>query len=245
MNKYGIIGYPLWHSKSPAAFTAAYGGRWAFDRIESPDFEVCWKRFLEEYAALTVTNPFKELAFQRSDIITPEVEYIQATNLVVKTPEGVKAYNSDYRGLVECIRKAGFKEGNSALVVGCGGAGKAAAAAAATLGLDTFVTNRSSAKAEATARHMGLGLHPFDAPFDCDLLIYTIPGSIENLERFRARTVLEANYANPSYDARLLEKIGAGYIGGQVWHYEQAVAGYCLMTGVEPDRDAVRKVYEF
>ncbi|MBO4446953.1 MAG: hypothetical protein J5764_02375 [Bacteroidales bacterium] len=244
MVKYGIIGYPLWHSKSPAAFTAAYGGKWAFDRVENPDFDVCWKRFLDEYAGLTVTNPFKELAFRHSDVITPEVERIRATNLVVKTPEGIKAYNSDYRGLVQCIGKAGFRKGDTALIVGCGGAGKAAAAAASELGLNTLITNRTIAKAEAMHEHMGLEIHPFFDPIDCDLVIYTIPGKIDNLERFHARTVLEANYANPSYDEALLKKIGASYINGKVWHYEQAVAGYELMTGVAPDRDSVFKVYE-
>lgn len=245
MLKYGIIGYPLWHSKSPEAFTAAYSGRWSFDKIESPDFDYCWQRFLDEYAGLTVTNPFKEPAYRHSDIITPEVERIRATNLVVKTPEGIKAYNSDYRGLLQCISKAGFKKGDTALVVGCGGAGKAAAAAASELGLVTKITNRTPAKAEAMRDHMGLEIHPFDDPADCDLLIYTIPGKIDKLERFHARTVMEANYANPSYNEELLARIGASYIGGKVWHYEQAVAGYQLMTGVAPDKDSVRRVYGF
>lgn len=245
MDKFGIIGYPLGHSKSPAAFTAAYAGRWQFDLIEGKDFEELWQLFLKEYKAVNITAPYKELAYQKADIITPEVEMIHATNLVIKTPDGIKAFNSDFRGVKQCIINAGFKAGDSALIVGAGGAGKAAAAAAKDLGLKTAVTNRTLRKSAAMAEFMGIDLHPFEKPCDADLLIYTVPGPIDGVERFSGKAVLEACYAKPTFTKEGLAAKGVPYINGKEWHYQQAIAGYGLMTGVQPDIEATRKAYEF
>lgn len=245
MDKFGIIGYPLGHSKSPAAFGAAYHGKWPFDLIEGKDFEALWGLFLKEYKAVNITAPYKELAYAKSDIITPEVEMIHATNLVIKTAEGIKAFNSDFRGVKQCILNAGFKAGDTALIVGAGGAGKAAAAAAKDLGLRTAITNRTLRKAEAMAEFMGLELLPFNESQSVDLLIYTVPGPIDGVERFSGRAVLEACYANPTFTKAGLEAKGSVYIDGKEWHYQQAVAGYGLMTGEEPDREATREAYNF
>lgn len=245
MDRFGIIGYPLGHSKSPAAFKAAYGGKWQYDLLEGTDFETLWQRFLDSYKAVTVTAPYKERAFAKADIIMPEAARVLATNLVIKTPEGIRAYNSDYQGVKNLLAEKGLGRGHTAIVIGCGGAGKAAAAAAVDSGLETVVANRTLSRAEALASHLGVRIHPFDAPLSTDIVIYTIPGPISNLERFRSPLVLEACYANPSYTPELLRKLGAEYLGGRVWHYHQAVSSYGLMTGLEPDANSVRKVYEF
>ena len=42
MDKFGLIGYPIAHSLSPRLFSAAYGGRYAYELIETPDFEKAW-----------------------------------------------------------------------------------------------------------------------------------------------------------------------------------------------------------
>lgn len=245
MDKFGIIGYPLGHSKSPAAFKAAYAGRWQFDLIEGTDFEKLWDLFLNEYKAVNITAPYKELAYAKADIITPEVEMIHATNLVIKTAQGIKAYNSDFRGVKQCILNAGFKAGDTALVVGAGGAGKAAAAAAKAVGMKTAVTNRTMRKAEAMAEFMGIEAIPFDKATDADLLIYTVPGPIDGVERFGSKAVLEACYAKPTFTREGLAAKGIPYIDGKYWHFQQAIAGYPLMTGEEPDIEATREAYNF
>ena len=134
MDKFGLIGHPIAHSSSPALFTAAYGGKYRYDLIETPDFDVAWARFLADYKAINITAPFKGDAYARVDWRSPESERVGATNLVVKTPEGTKAYNSDYRGVKSLLEPLGCR---TAAVIGFGGAGKAALAAAEDLGLDT------------------------------------------------------------------------------------------------------------
>jgi len=97
--KFGLIGDPIGHSLSPALFKAGYDGRYPYELIETPDFEEAYQRFLEGYDGINVTAPFKELAIRKADILSEECRLIGATNLLVKTPEGIKAYNSDYLGV--------------------------------------------------------------------------------------------------------------------------------------------------
>ena len=98
--KFGLIGYPIAHSLSPSIFKAGYNGKYPYELIEEQDFEAAYQRFLNDYDGINVTAPFKETALKKADIISEECRIVGATNLLVKTPAGVAAYNSDYRGLV-------------------------------------------------------------------------------------------------------------------------------------------------
>ena len=67
--KYGLIGYPIAHSKSPALFQAAYpDSDMTYDLIEETDFERAYRRFLDTYDAVNVTAPFKGDAFRKVDV---------------------------------------------------------------------------------------------------------------------------------------------------------------------------------
>ena len=218
MDKFGLIGHPIAHSLSPALFTAAYGGRYVYDLIETPDFDEAWRRFLAGYRAINVTAPFKGDAFARVDWRSPECERAGATNLVVKTPEGTKAYNSDYRGVKALLAPLGCR---SAAVVGYGGAGKAALAAAEDLGLDTRLYRHAEVACGVQA----------------DVIIYTLPRAVEGIDRLDCAHLLEANYKDPCLAGR------PGYIPGSAWLLMQAVTGYALMTGEEPDAAAMEAVF--
>lgn len=182
--RFGIIGAPVTGSMSPRLFRAAYGGRFAYDLIEEDDFGKAWGRFLAGYDGVNVTAPFKAAAAAAGDVRSPEVARIGAANLAVKTPQGVKVYNTDYAGvlraLAPALESAGCPigsgmtrpgttpviprpetesiscSGKRAVVVGCGGAGRAAAAAAVDLGLGVTLVNRTIDKALAMAAEEAL-----------------------------------------------------------------------------------------
>jgi len=220
MDKFGLIGHPIAHSLSPALFTAAYGGKYVYDLIETPDFDEAWRRFLAGYKAINVTAPFKGDAFARVDWRSPECERAGATNLVVKTPEGTKAYNSDYRGVKALLAPLGCR---SAAVVGFGGAGKAALAAAEDLGLDTRLFRHDQIAGGVSA----------------DVIVYTLPRFADGADRLECAHLLEANYKDPCLAGR------PGYISGSAWLLAQAVTGYALMTGEQPDPAPMREVFRF
>ena len=138
MKKYGLIGYPIAHSMSPALFKAAYGGAYLYELIEEADFEVAYQQFLQEYDAINVTAPFKEAACAKADVLSAECECIGACNVLKKTEEGVFAANTDYLGVMKSLiqhQVIGLKP--LTVVVGCGGAGKAAAKA-----MDEYIQNK-------------------------------------------------------------------------------------------------------
>lgn len=139
-----------------------------------------------------------------------------------------------------------------ALVVGCGGAGKAAAVAAAELGCTVTLANRTMERAALFALDVPeyrfavcptalLGA----AVRNSDIIIYAASGPIDEITRLGKedfiaasgrgpKIILEANYFSPVFSGKLLEEAleaGATYIGGQEWLRAQAVAGYPILTG--------------
>ena len=252
MKRFGLIGHPIAHSLSPALFKAGYDGRYPYELIETADFEEAYERFLEGYDGINVTAPFKELAFAKAEILTDECKTIGATNLLVKTPEGIKAYNSDYLGVrmwlkevAECPEStvSNIYKGLSVLIVGLGGAGKAAAAAAESLGMKVIRLNRTI-KDETT--------RPLDDFRECfreaDIIIYNIPTAIPALNEladndftpWKPKFIMEANYKNPSFDEAFINRMKeanplAEYTGGKTWLLYQAVTGYEIFTGEKPD----------
>ena len=244
--RFGLIGHPIAHSLSPALFKAGYEGRYPYELIEGEDFEESYRKFLEEYDGINVTAPFKELAFAKADILSPECESVGATNLLVKTPHGVKAFNSDFLGVrmwLEEVAAEVLTEKISVLIVGLGGAGKAAAAAAESLGMKVVRMNRT-VRDEKT--------RPLDDFKECfreaDIIIYNIPTAIQALNELtdkdftpgKPKFILEANYKDPSFGKEILAKMQtanplARYTGGKTWLLYQAVTGYEIFTGEKPD----------
>ena len=263
--RFGLIGHPIAHSLSPSLFRAGYDGRYPYDLIESADFEEAYTRFLNEYQGINVTAPFKESAFAKAEILSEECELIKATNLLVKTPEGVKAYNSDYLGVRMWLEETAPRTSKESLkdikvlIVGTGGAGKAAAIAAASLGMNITLINRNTAKAEAVAGNIArmqgapeTSVHPIGCFRECfrkaDIIIYNIPMAIpelaglaaEDIGKDRPKFILEANYRNPSFGKELTDMMHranplAEYTNGKVWLLFQALTGYEIFTGEKPD----------
>ena len=287
IKRFGLIGHPIAHSLSPALFKAGYDGRYPYELIETADFEEAYARFLEGYDGINVTAPFKELAYAKAEILTDECKTIGATNLLVKTPEGIKAYNSDYLGVrmwleidvlsacekratplaagtgewlrnspVDCFNEPARSEGvggvlfaadthrmGKALIVGLGGAGKAAAAAAESLGMEVIRMNRT------IKDDMTRSLDDFTECFrEADIIIYNIPTAISALNELtdsdftpgKPKFIMEANYKNPSFDEGLIDRMKRAnplveYTGGRTWLLYQAVTGYEIFTGEKPD----------
>lgn len=258
-----------------------------YDLIEGDDFSMSWQKFMDGYDGINVTAPFKEPAFSRCSIIDPACRKIGAANLIVKGESGTKAYNTDYYGIILSILEAVLQESDAmdrqhsgcrlnarpsiedcrkildgkirtALVAGCGGAGKAAAVAATDLGLDTILMNRTLDKAEKTAEEIGnLTVEPlssFPKCFhDADLIIYTLPAPVDSIASLQPdrqpgmKILLEANYRNPSFGKEFItgmaaENNGFKYVPGTRWLLYQAYAGYDLFTGKEPDLEAMAQV---
>ena len=176
MKRFGLIGHPVAGSFSPKLFEAAYGGRYTYDLIEDAEFGASWQRFLDEYDGINITAPFKEFAFRAVDALSDDARLCGAVNLAVKTPAGIVGYNTDVAGVVLAVREAGLPV-SEALVVGCGGAGRAAAVAALRLGCRVTLANRTPSRAAALAEDLNARLASVDigTPATTDSPIGTTP----------------------------------------------------------------------
>ena len=239
MKRFGLIGNPVAGSLSPRLFEAAYEGRYAYDLIEGAVFDASWQRFQDEYDGINITAPFKQDAFRAVDVLSDSARLCGAVNLAVKTPDGIKGYNTDVDGVMLAVQETGLTV-SEALVVGCGGAGRAAAVAALRLGCHVTLANRTAARAALLAFELGCAWAPIDTlnTLSPDLVIYTVPSPMEDLPDFPDAIILEANYRTPC-----LEGHGRVYISGLRWLLYQAVAGYSIFTGEEPDRDAMLRIF--
>lgn len=275
MKKFGLIGKDIAASQSPALFKAAFKGKYPFDLLQGDDFAPLYSKFKKEYQAVNVTAPFKRDALAAADVATEAAELCGAANMLVKLPGGrVQADNSDFEGVALSVLSAyamndvdvddedafdAFLSRKTALVAGCGGAGRAAAAALVSLGFGrTILMDRTPEKAEELKKHLigffdDLGaddivvapIGDFAKEFEkADMVAYAIPAkidgisAIEDLAPNKGKYVLEACYNSPALDS-ISSKFN--YISGYNWLLNQAIVSYEEFTGEEVDEDAMKK----
>ena len=235
--KFALIEHPVAGSLSPRLVAAAYDGRHTYDLLDFEHFEDAWKAFTEGYDGINVTAPFKQDAFARVDVLSPQARATGAVNLVTRSPRGFVGYNTDVDGVLMALRETGLSFAD-ALVVGTGGAARAAVHAAQLLGCNVTVTGRSLEKAAA------LGCPAVPLPeagtLRPDVILYTLPGRVPVPEGLPLEdaVVLEAEYRIP----QLADIPCRQYVSGRRWMLGQAYAGYSLFTGEEPSLEKMSKV---
>lgn len=238
---FGLIGHPISHSQSPTLFYQYHPGTQdRYDLIETADFEEAIAIFLERYDAINITAPFKEKGFLKADSLEMEAELCGAVNLLKKDGKIIRGYNTDIDGVYRTIaaHSGEAQYGKSALVIGCGGAGKAAAVAMAKLGCKVTIANRTPRKGELFAQRLisiggfnnvdAITLEKVSAVADLyDFIIYTLPTSIEGLSQidFGGKVVLEANYRDPQITTGHIKETTL-YIDGKEWLLHQAQAAW-------------------
>lgn len=248
MKKFGLIGHPISHSLSPKLFKAAYNGKYNYDLIESSEFEDAYSKFLAEYDGINITAPFKENAWKKADKYTDSCKKIGAANILLKKGGQILALNSDYSGIVHTLLEYSLEKGSKTLVVGCGGAGKAATIAALDLGLNVNLYNRTTSRAKVWLKFANIEeevtlideTELISNFYNYDLIIYTLPCKLDGLEGIlteghKSKTIIfEANYKDPIFSGEVLKSFldsGGRYISGKTWLLNQALIGYEIFTG--------------
>lgn len=249
---FGLIGHNIQGSLSPALFKAAYGGEFSYDLIDVETFEEGFQRFVEgPYKAVNVTAPFKEAAMMAASKRGFRVRSIGGANILLKEPDGsIVAHNTDYHGVYNTLEAeargsaargsvacGGAKCGSKAIIIGAGGAGRAAREAMLDLCDEVVVVNRTPRE----------GVLPLDALENelsgANFVIYTLPCAISQIKFLSSlpedAIVFEAGYAQRFVDASALK---AKYIPGEAWLLNQGITAYRIMTGLEPDVPAMRKI---
>ena len=169
----GVVGHPVAHSRSPAMHNAAYaelGLDWCYVKLPVPPelFEETVRALpASGYRGVNVTIPHKEAALAVADRASEAARAIGAANTLTFEEGAIVADNTDAGGLTAALPRE--PAGMSALVLGAGGAGRAAAWALREAGAAVSVWNRSPERARALADD--LGVEAVEAPVQADLVV--------------------------------------------------------------------------
>ncbi|KAJ5901878.1 hypothetical protein N7495_002406 [Penicillium taxi] len=159
--KFAIFGSPVSASRSPALHNTLFaetGLPYEYTRIETTNAEDV-KEFIHaaDFGGASVTIPLKLDIMPLLDEVAQEAEIIGAVNTIVPVENGDKpprlvGYNTDWQGMVRCLRNEGIYGSNgseSAVVVGSGGTARAAIYALHHMGFSPiYIIGRTASKLE-------------------------------------------------------------------------------------------------
>jgi shikimate dehydrogenase len=247
----GVIGFPVRHSRSPAMMNAAFGELgldWRYVPVAVPPAlfgEAVRALAGSGYRAANVTIPHKLAAHDLADELSPEARAIGAVNTLTLEPDGrVRGHNTDGPGLIDAL---GEPVPASALVLGAGGAARAAVWALREAGVkDISVWNRTASRATELARE--LEVEAAARPAEAELLVNATSvglrreDSLEGLPLVDARVVVDLVYGDgPTPFARWAEERGARLVDGLEVLVRQGARSFAIWTGHEPPIEVMRR----
>ena len=205
------------------------------------------------FRGVNVTIPHKEAALALADEASQAAREIGAANMLTfEAQGGILADNTDAPALLEALPEGVDPAGARALVLGAGGAGRAAAWALRAAGAEVAVWNRTPARALALAVDLGVRavtvLEPADIVVNC-----TSVGLEQNIDPFKAlplkadtfeagSCVIDMVYRHGG--TRLLAAAianGARGVDGLEVLVAQGAASFERWTGMTAPRQAMRE----
>lgn len=259
MPRLAVIGFPVAHSRSPAMQTAALeaaglAGEWSYGAVEI-DPEHLEARVREmaaggEYAGVNVTVPHKEAALALAGGASQSARAIGAANTLTFEAGHIEADNTDAFGLLDALPST--PEGAKALVLGAGGAARAAVWILAGVAAQVDIWNRHRLRAERLNREVGG--KPIDEPdpSDYELIVNTTSVGLHGEDPFEelplradgftsSQVVVDLVYGErPSALLAAAQQCGAHTVDGIEILVQQGARSFEIWTAHQPDLDVMR-----
>jgi len=204
---------------------------------------------------LAISIPHKEAVIAHLDEVDETARRIGAVNTVTWREGRLVGSNTDWIGVVRALESVRPLAGARAVVLGAGGAARAAVYGLVSRGARVVVLNRTPERARALAADLGadgagelaaLRTHP------CDVIVNTTSvglgedrSPVEAAAIAPGALVLDAVYAPER--TRLLrdaEARGARPIGGKWWLVHQAAEQFRLWTGREAPLETMAAAFD-
>lgn len=244
LERFAIIGHPVAHSLSPQLyefFMKEFGAKGNCIRATGLKLQNILK-MLHNLGIhhINVTHPFKEIILKHVVSLSPEAKSIGAVNTVsVDSKRQMSGHNTDHEGIrLSLFSRFQELRGTRVLIIGAGGAGRAAAFALSCTGAEVEIANRDHARGRQLAKDFSFRFRPLEnissVLSSIDILVWTIPGYPVNICPSLAahQFVLDANY-NFEPEARYFGN--AKRIDGLNWLIYQGWKSYCLFSHREAD----------
>ena len=253
---FGVAGDPIGSSLSPLMLNTAFRAA-GIDAVylplktSSPEelFHVARELPLDGFS---VTMPLKQAILPLLDYVDPEAAKIGAVNTVHRTPDGkFRGYNSDAAGIVGPLRGRLDLRNTRILVLGAGGAARAAVFACIAAGAKLFICNRTYEKAEILARQTGAGAvgRSALAAQTFDVVINATPAGMQGnslilpLEEHELNAHLVFDLVYNPIETPLLALArtkGIGTLPGVAMFVHQGARQFEIWTGTPAPRDAMQ-----
>ena len=260
-----VLGKPIAHSLSPVIHTTAYqvlgltGWRYEAHEVDEAGLGPFIRSCGPEWVGLSCTMPLKRKLLEFGEA-SFRARALRSGNTYVFPRDGRPAFvdNTDVAGILHPIRRAGFGQAASAIIVGAGATARSALLALAELGVrDVLVVARSAERAHqsldpvASTLGMLLDIRPWGVPMTArrDVLLSIVPVPLgEDMVRGLlplTRLVFDVQYGHgPSQFADAAAAAGKPLLDGLDMLVTQAIGQIQLFTGetcpIEPLADAVR-----
>ena len=254
---YAVVGDPISHSLSPAIMNAALrrenvnGIFLALHAKSLKDLLACVREI--PIHGLSVTMPYKEAIIPYLDNTDPHTSKIGACNTVVRSQEGkLYGFNTDTSGVVRPLEQRMSLNEARVLVLGAGGAARAAVFGLKERGAQLFILNRSVAAAQKLARRAkARTIKRADLKrLDFDVIINATPVGLGNTresplnaDEIKAKYVFDMVY-DPA-ETRLLQlakERGAEVIPGSEMFVHQAARQFEIWTGKPAPREDMLRI---
>ncbi len=240
-----VTGNPVLHSKSPLMFNRVF----SLGNINATYFRIAANSaaeamFLFREAGLTgmnVTAPFKKNIMAEVDHLDPAAIKIGGINTIANYTDGIMGFNTDHIGVARSIEEiAGDLAGKQCIVVGAGGAGRAAAYGLVNKGAKVIIANRTLAKAEEAARQLGCEAAALDRLREllvtADVIVSSLSAGVEVVEEdwlHPGLVVLDANYKSSTLGKYAINR-GCTLARGEDWLLFQAIPAFTYFLNSEP-----------
>jgi 3-dehydroquinate dehydratase / shikimate dehydrogenase len=197
---YGVAGNPIRSSLSPIMMNTAFRRETVnavYLALQANKLSDLLKLVNEiPIQGLSVTMPLKEEIMEHLEKTDPLSAKIGACNTVLRAQDGkLYGFNTDVAGITGPLEKRMSLRGAKVLVLGAGGAARAAVFGLRDKGAEVFILNRTSETAQKLARQSGAKTIKKDAvaktPFDA--IINATPVGMAGI---KAPQILEANDLN-------------------------------------------------
>ncbi len=161
---YGLIGNPVAHSFSPLIHNTLAEGlqkNLVYTTFPVAEEDRVGDSVKGAYSlgiqGMNVTVPYKSKVIPFLAEIDPIAKAIGAVNTLVRTPDGYKGYNTDYRGLRKSLEENGLVlSGMRVVLIGAGGAARAVGFMCGEAGVsELLILNRTLPKAQLFADELG------------------------------------------------------------------------------------------
>lgn len=209
--RYGVIGNPIAHSRSPQihqAFAAQENISLSYERIlaEPAQFEAVVRAFAAAGGlGLNVTVPFKEKAVALAGQVSERARLAGAANTLIFGPDSIQADNTDGVGLVRDLRERGQVrlDGAHVVLIGAGGAARGVIEPVLQAGAQSLVIiNRTLSK--ATELIGLLAEQPLAAGRQLSALSFEQAGALNSLPNGDGSATLLINATAASLDGSRL-----------------------------------------